>query len=97
MNQENTPSLLDDEIAGFHKLEEKIERVLDRLAELKTERDETLKQKTELENILRQKEAQINQLQERLIAAEQRTLSPEKEEMIRSRLKNLIDKLEDFQ
>ena len=96
MNQENTPSLLNTEIAGFQELEEKIERVLERLAELRTERDETLKQKTELENILQHKETQINQFQEKLNAAERRTLSPEKEEAIKNRLQNLIDKLDEF-
>ena len=87
---------LDVEIKNFRILEEKIERLIARMTEIKKERDLALKQKSEIEVVLRRRETENAQLKDRVQNAEQRALDPKKSEEIRSRLSGLIEKLDDL-
>ena len=88
--------MLDSELEVFSQLEAKIDRLLQRYEELKKERDTALRQKTELETLLRRRETQIAQLQDNLAEAKSRSISPEKEKLIKQKLQELADRLQNY-
>lgn len=96
MSQRNPSKLLDSELEEFRLLEEKIDLLLEKFNELKEQRDRAVQQKTELETLLRRRETQIAQLQNNLAEAQQRSISPEKEELIKGKLQGLLNRLQDF-
>jgi hypothetical protein len=96
MAQSKDTPLLDPEFEVFKALEDKIDQILKRLADMKEQRDKALQQKTELESLLRRRETQIAQLQDSLATAQKRALSPEKEKLIKDKLRGLVDRLQEF-
>ncbi|MBC8278203.1 MAG: hypothetical protein H8E46_08225 [FCB group bacterium] len=96
MSQSNSSKFLDSELKGFQILEDKIGLLLKKFSELKGQRDRAVQQKAELETLLRRRETQIAQLQDNLTEAQKRSLTPEKEELIKGKLQGLLTKLQDF-
>jgi hypothetical protein len=96
MNKTENREPQENQMEALVKLEEKLERLFQRLKELKEERDLAVKQRGELEGLLRRRETQIAQLQDKLNEAETRTLNPEKEALIKNKLQNLLHKLDEF-
>lgn len=90
---EETHSNKTFDFTTLQELEDKIERVLLRLAELKAERDEALKQKSELENILNVRDTRITQLETELEKIKKEAIPPEKAEKIKARLNSLLERL----
>jgi|GEM_PF-1664860 len=88
--------MLDSELEIFSQLEAKIDRLLQRYEEMKKERDTAVRQKTELETLLRRRETQIAQLQDNLAEAKTRSISPEKEKIIKQKLQELADRLQNY-
>ena len=97
MNQNKSESMLDEEINNFILLEEKVDLVLKRMADLISERDLVLKQKSEMETLLHRREADVVELKERLQEAEKRAFNPEKAGIIKNKLTSLLKKLEEFE
>lgn len=96
MAQSKDAPLLESEFEVFKALEEKIDALLKRVSDMKEQRDKALQQKTELETLLRRRETQIAQLQDNLAVAQKRALTPEKEKMIKDKLRGLVDRLQEF-
>lgn len=96
MNPKIQPPVLDSELEVFSQLETKIDRLLQRYEEVKKERDTAVRQKVELETLLRRREAQIAQLQDNLAEAKSRSISPEKEQLIKQKLQELADRLKNY-
>ena len=92
---EHTP-LLEAEIENFKLLDEKIDKILQRMAELKEERDTAVRQKEEMESLLRSREKEISRLEDNLKEVEDRSQDQAKETLIKEKLSNLLHKLEKF-
>jgi len=96
MSQSNSSKFLDSELKGFQILEDKISLLLTKFGELKEQRDRAVQQKAELETLLRRRETQIAQLQDNLAEAQKRSLTPEKEKLIKDKLQGLLNRLQEF-
>jgi len=83
-------------LKGFQILEDKISLLLTKFGELKEQRDRAVQQKAELETLLRRRETQIAQLQDNLAEAQKRSLTPEKEKLIKDKLQGLLNRLQEF-
>ncbi len=94
---EKEKNLLDAELDIFRKLEERLDLLLKKMSELKKQRDRAIQQKSELESLLRRRETQIAELKDKLASAQRRTISPEKEKVIKERLQGLLNRLQEFE
>jgi len=97
MDQSDPKAVLEIELNKFNVLESKIEKLIKHIGVLKEERDQAVKQKTEIELVLRRRETEISQLKDQLGNAEARAIDPQKTEAIKSKISNLIEKLEEFE
>ena len=95
MNQSAAKSTL-NEIKNFSVLEEKIDKLLERLTNLKDERDTLVKQLVELERVLREREAEITELREKLRGIPDAVLDSQKSAIIKKKLAGILEKLEEI-
>ncbi len=96
MSDSDTTPLLEAEIESFGLLEQKIDQLLERLEEIKREREQAAQQRDEIEGLLRRREDEIAQLKQQLGEAQTRTIKPETETVIRKKLSGLLEKLESY-
>ncbi len=82
------------DIASFEALEAKIARVVDRLEILKTENEELRELNSRLQDEVVEKSSEIESLRQSVAEAQANARDLDKEEQIRSKVSEMLDKLE---